>query len=175
MDYKLLHKISGYLDGLGTINTHFGACFGHEYVFCESESGLPLEQIVIQYNKSSNLKNHDDIKFLPLSLIADWKETLFEVSAYWFFSLYRMQNFQVRVAYFDDNGEELPEISAEFDKRSNSVSTKLIDLIDQFFDGRELNVYRLETEIEEKNEFDWEQFYFVIDGKVFILEFYQWG
>lgn len=55
MDYKLLYKISGYLDGSGTINTHFGTCYGHEYVFCEFERGLPLEQIVLQYNKNSNL------------------------------------------------------------------------------------------------------------------------
>ncbi|MGO4548925.1 hypothetical protein AB4Z29_29465 [Paenibacillus sp. 2TAB23] len=175
MDYKIFNKISGYLEGLGTINTHFGTSYGHEYVFCELEIGVPLMQIVIEYNKTSNLKNHDDVIFLPLRDVEDWKETLFEVSAYWFFSLYRMQNFQVLVAYYDDDGQELPEIPAEFDKGSNSVSNKLIDLIDQLIDGKELKVYRLETEVEERNEFDWEQFYFVFDGKVFILEFYQWG
>ncbi|WP_336774753.1 hypothetical protein [Paenibacillus sp. MMO-58] len=175
MDNKHLNKISGYLEGLSTINTHFGTCHGHEYKFCEFKGGLPLEQIVIQYNKGSNLKNHDDINYLPLRQVEDWKETLFEVSAYWFFSLYRMQNFQVRVAYFDENGQELPEIAAEFDKRTNRVSNKLIDLIDQFIDGKEVKVYRMETEVEEKHEFDWEQIYFVIYGRVFVLEFYQWG
>ncbi|MFC3803878.1 hypothetical protein [Cohnella sp. GCM10012308] len=175
MDYKILIKMSGYLDALSTINSYFGAGHGHKYMISEFEDDLPLEQIVVQYNKCSNLKNHDDIKFLPLRALPDWKGSLFEVSAYWFFSLYRIQNFQVHVSYYDDNGKALPEQPAEFDKKSNSVSNKLIDLLSQFFDGKELIVYRLKSEVEAKNELDWEQFYFVTEGKVFILAFYQWG
>lgn len=126
-------------------------------------------------NKTSNLSTHRDIKYLPLIALDDWKEALFELSADWFFSLYRMQNFQVKVAYFDDEGNELPEEPAEYDRSSNSVSNRLIELIEQFIEDKDVKVFRMSTEIDEKHEFDWEQLYFVINNKVFVLEFYQWG
>lgn len=100
MNSELFHKITGYLEGLSKMNTYFGGCYGHEYLF--SELDQPIERAVIHYNKTSNLSTHRDIKYLPLKSVDDWKETLFERSANWFFSLYRKQNFQVNVAYFDN-------------------------------------------------------------------------
>ncbi|MFP4977500.1 hypothetical protein ACE6ED_18995 [Paenibacillus sp. CN-4] len=173
MNTELFNRINGYLEGLSRINTYFGGCYGHEYLF--SVVDQPIERAVIHYNKTSNLSTHQDIKYLPLISVEDWKKTLFELSADWFFLFYRMQNFQVKVAYFDDQGNQLPEEPAEYDRRSNSVSNRIIELIEQFIEDKDVKVFRLSTEVAEKDEFDWEQLYFVINNKVFVLEFYQWG
>jgi hypothetical protein len=173
MNTEILYKINGYLEGLSNLNTYFGACYGHEYLFTKIDQ--PIENAVAYYNKTSSLAYYGDIKFLPLISLDDWKETLFRISADWFFSLYRMQDFQVKVAYFDDEGNELPEEPAEYDRSSNTVSNRLIELIEQLIGNSSVKVFRMNTEVVEKNEFDWEQLYFVINEEVYVLDFYQWG
>lgn len=173
MNTELYHKINGYLEGLSQMSTHFGNCYGHEYLF--SEIDQPIDKAVKHYNETSNLGRHNDIKYLPLLALDNWKDTLFKLTADWFFFAYRMNNLQVKIAYADDDGNFLPEEAAEFDKGSNKVSNRLIELIEQFIGGREVQVFRMITECEEKNEFDWEQLYFVIDNKAFVMDFYQWG
>ncbi|WP_127534383.1 hypothetical protein [Paenibacillus kobensis] len=173
MNSDLFNKINGYLEGLSTINTYFGNCYGHKYIFAEIVQ--PIEQAVTYYNKTGNLSRHHDIKYLPLVVVDDWKDSLFQRSADWFFSLYRMQNFQVEIGYHDGEGNELPLQPAEYDKSMNFVSNKLIELLEQFFEGRDVEVFLMNTHVEEKDEFDWEQFYFTVDNRVFVLEFYQWG
>ncbi|WP_340016215.1 hypothetical protein [Paenibacillus sp. FSL K6-1318] len=55
------------------------------------------------------------------------------------------------------------------------MSNKLIKLLEEFFEGSNVKTHRLVTEIEWKDEFDWEQIYFAIGDDVFILDLYQWG
>ncbi|EFM08466.1 conserved hypothetical protein [Paenibacillus curdlanolyticus YK9] len=173
MNTQIFNKINGYLEGLSNINSHFGNCYGHQYQFCEVD--LPIEEAVRHYNKTSHLAHHDDINYLPLAKLENWQESLFKISADWFFFVYRLQNFEVKFSYFDDQGELTPEIPAEYDKDSNRVSNKLIEWLEAFIGDREATVYRMVTEIDDKYEFDWEQLYFEIDHKVFVQEFYQWG
>jgi hypothetical protein len=173
LNTEISYKINGYLEGLSNLNTYFGGCYGNKYLF--SKINQPIENAVNDYNKTSSLHYHLDVKFLPLRALDDWKETLFQIRADWFFSLYRMQDFQVKVAYFDDEENELPEEPAEFDKGFNTVSNRLIELLEQFIGNSSVKVFRLNTEVDEKNEFDWEQLYFVINDEVYVLEFYQWG
>ncbi|MWC29765.1 hypothetical protein [Paenibacillus sp. MMS18-CY102] len=75
----------------------------------------------------------------------------------------------------DEQGNEIPSTPAEYDKETNRVSNQLIEWLEAFIGDREATVYRMVTEIDEKNEFDWEQLYFEIENKVYVLDFYQWG
>lgn len=45
MNIELFNKINGYLEGLSKINTYFGGCYGHEYLF--SEIDQPIDKAVI--------------------------------------------------------------------------------------------------------------------------------
>jgi hypothetical protein len=169
MNHEQFNKINGYLEGLSNLITFLGGCYGHEYRFIEIEQ--PIERAVEHYNNNSNLKNHRDIKYVGLSEVEDWKDEIFNITASWFFSLFRLQDIGVNLKY-PDKDEEMP---AELDKESNKVSNELIRLLEEFFEGTDMKTYKLKTEIEWKDEFDWEQIYFSIDNKVFILDLYQWG
>ncbi|WP_339303448.1 hypothetical protein [Paenibacillus sp. FSL R5-0519] len=169
MNHELFNKINGYLEGVSNLITHFGGCYGHEYQFIKIDS--PIERAIELHNTNSNLKDHKDIKYVGLSELDDWKDEIFNITARWFFSLFRLQNFGVSVKYPDTEGET----PAELDKESNNVSNKLIKLLEEFFEGSNVKAYRLVTEIEWKDEFDWEQIYFSLDDEVFILDLYQWG
>ncbi|MCL6604576.1 MAG: hypothetical protein K6T94_17060 [Paenibacillus sp.] len=169
MKPEQFNKINGYLEGLSNLITFFGVCYGHEYRFVEIEQ--PIERAVGHYNTNSNLTNHKDIKYIGLRELEYWKDELFNITANWFFSLFRLQNIGVSVRY-PDSDEEVP---AELDRESNNVCNGLIRLLEEFFEGLNVKSYILVTEAEWKDEFDWEQIYFSIDNKVYILDLYQWG
>lgn len=163
-------KINGYLEGLSNLITFFGVCYEHKYCFVEIDQ--PIEYAVQYYNTASNISNRSDIKYIGFREVENWKDELFNITAEWFFSLFRMQNIGVSVSYPSDYSIN---VNAELDKDSNAVSTRLIELIEAFFDDRTVKAYIMLTECKWKDEFDWEQIYFSTGSNVYVLDLYQRG
>jgi len=51
----------------------------------------------------------------------------------------------------------------------------LLELLEKFFEGENVEVYKLITEPAWVDEFAWEQFFFKCGNKVYVLSFYQEG
>ncbi|GAE88624.1 hypothetical protein JCM21531_2080 [Acetivibrio straminisolvens JCM 21531] len=100
----------------------------------------------------------------------DWKSELFESCSHWFFNVFSMRNFEVSIQ--DEDGNPMP---AQKHRESNKVFNGLLKLLEEFFEGENIEVYKLMTEPAWMDEFAWEQFFFRCGNKVYVLSFYQEG
>jgi hypothetical protein len=166
---ELYTKITGYLEGIANINSFYGICYGHEYQFVEYEYSVEINECVESFLNNSAVPSHK-IVINGLERLTDWKGEIFDSCSEWFFSLLRIQNFGVMIE--DENGKV---IQAEKDRDSNFVINTLLQLLDEFFCGTDIIVYKLLTEPNYIDEFAWEQFFFDCGKKVYVLNFYQWG
>ncbi|WP_218033939.1 hypothetical protein, partial [Paenibacillus koleovorans] len=94
------------------------------------------------------------------------------ICTYWFFSMFHMSNFTLGETQYSDG----KVVSMENDKEYNRVSEQLITMLKNLLLGSEIRVYKLITNPPKgEDEFEWEQIYFDVGSKVFVLDFYQWG
>lgn len=169
MNSKLI-KINGYLEALSNMNTFLGNCYGHQYSIVELN--VNINDAVRQFNLNSNLSHHNSVEIIDLEEMELWEDRLFTICTHWFFSIYKMRNiFLGEVCYTDGK-----VVSMENDKEYNKVSQQLITLIRDLISGSNVKVYKLSTNPAQcDDEFEWEQVYFDVGSRVYVLDFYQWG
>jgi hypothetical protein len=166
MKSDILHQIKGYLSGISNMNTFLGVCYGHEYGFFEVDGSL--EKATMEYLANSNIGN--DYEVIGHNLISNWQDELFPKCNNWFFGMIHMRNYSVQTVNKQGNSDY-----AENNKDYNYVTTGFLKLLNDFFEGQELQVFELKLDPEYEDEFAWNQYFFVCKNKVYVLYFYQWG
>ncbi|PWW00947.1 hypothetical protein DFQ01_11194 [Paenibacillus cellulosilyticus] len=165
-----LSKINGYLEALSNLSTFLGNCYGHQYKLVELN--VNITEAVQEFNKNSDLSNHKYVEILGLKELNSWEDSLFAVCTHWFFSMFKMRDIDLGEIYYTDG----QVVSMEDDKEHNRVSNQLITMLNTLFIGAKPKVYQLITNPSKgEDEFEWEQIYFDVGAKVFVLDFYQWG
>ena len=166
---ELYSEIIGYLRGIANLVSFYGVCYGHSYRFLEYEYSSDINESLEAFLESG-LVNRNKTIIKGLEQLADWKGEIFNSCSEWFFSLFSMQNFKITLE--DENGYVIP---AEKHRNSNYVVNELLCLLDEFFSGTDIIVYRLVTDPNNIDEFGWEEFFFDCGKKVYVLHFYQYG
>jgi len=169
MKVEVYNRTVGYLDALTNIISFYGVLYSYTYKFIEYDNVSSLDECAERFFNESPISKHGT-RFDSLRELDDWRSDLFESCSHWFFNVFSMRNFEVSIQ--DEDGNTMP---AQKHRESNRVFNGLLELLEKFFEGENVEVYKLITEPAWVDEFAWEQFFFKCGNKVYVLSFYQEG
>ena len=160
MNRDLLFKVKGYLAALADVISFFKSSYSYIFDFINLENSLNAEEAVKKLTTDPDfLLSRHDITNPRLEKCSNWEKELLDVINRWFFNDIAFSESEIGY-YESDDGQKIPlNRVLEY----NYIAIGLIKNINSYLGEAETNVYKINTEETEQEEFAWEQYIFEVN------------